>query len=496
VLGAMGTRGYLWGLMEGRAATCLSRGDVEVGFRLLRASCEGPCPSQAAWNNFAFALAKLEARARPSANEVQALLERALAEAPMNVPIFHNVACGAVAVGLHELALEAVRGAVKHGYAQLGELKDDDELAPIASDPRFREILEAEPARTTLADVERLVLTLKIKQRAHVVHRPVFGMTFYFGGKLATTTPNIGKLLEAYVADVPTGALAYRGDKPLTKAMLTRDRNSLAEWKKGRDFLSLKLSSTDGDAAEFEFSVDGDDEDKKASVTLAWPLAAARSPDALEQRFIRYATLSKCESAHAGFDFRNRDTGTYEGIEWERTELAQRFLAFQGENPWWLSGRTPPAHWLVWLSKPIAKKLPKLRAELGDARLGETPEGVAIRAARVPPLAPAARSDDRGALPDVARALAPLRIKATGSENAAYLARWDSLPGLPYENGTGDEADQTHSTMQPSATDTQPAQERTPTQRKGSAPSKAATSSKKSQTGKPTAAGKKPRSKR
>ena len=45
----LGSRGWMWGLLETRAHECSQRGDHDIAFRLLRASCDGPSPSLLAW---------------------------------------------------------------------------------------------------------------------------------------------------------------------------------------------------------------------------------------------------------------------------------------------------------------------------------------------------------------------------------------------------------------------------------------------------------------
>lgn len=156
----------------------------------------------------------------------------------------------------------------------------------------------------------------------------------------------------------------------------------------------------------------------------------------LEARFIRYATLAKADAAHAGYDQRNRDNAAYEGIHWNRTELSERFLAFQGRNDRWAPGRTPPAHWLVWLGPALANELggAKIADATGEAKLTETAAGLAMRAAKMPPAGPAARPDDVGAIPDIARALAPRRISAGGQKNIDYLARWTNIASSRWDN--------------------------------------------------------------
>jgi len=62
---------------------------------------------------------------------------------------------------------------------------------------------------------------------------------------------------------------------------------------------------------------------------------------------------------------------------------------------------------------------------------GPAPAAIARLAREVPELELVAI----GPLTNVARALAPLRIKATGERNIAYLARWDDLAGGGFDNG-------------------------------------------------------------
>lgn len=441
---AMGTRGWMWGLLEARAMECVQKKELAIGWRLLQACIEGPSPSLTAWNNHAWALAALPAAerarfpARPiTAETMKPWLERALAVAPTNVGIFHNVACAAVALGLRELALDAVAGAAKHRYDKLAALRTDDDLASLRGDPRF-EAAFAGKSRLGPDDLAALVTVLPIRGEPHVVHRAVVSMTFYFAGSLVAVAPRIGILLDAYRADLPPGKLAFykRGHwKPLTKAMSTRERKLLDAIPPRYEGFSLHWRDTDGDAAEHDFEAEGSREDGGASAVLTFPVRSANEPEALVAKFGRWAAASGCESAHAGFDVTNRVNDAYEGVSWNRDELGSRFMAFQHRSSWWKKGRTPPAHWLVWLSLPLVKALggaSALKKALGAATATEDAGALLIRASRRCPLAPVDDPDDRGALPDVARALRPLRIQARGDANARF-ARWDELEGLGYE---------------------------------------------------------------
>lgn len=421
---------YLWGSLELCAHRRLEAGEHELAFGLLRVVVDGKRPSLSAWNNLCYVLNAWPGR--PDIAIAEPLLERALAAAPSNPFIFHNLACAAVKYSRYELALEAVAGAAKYGYAEMDRVRADEELAPIAPDPRFAKALEA-TIRWTPEELDELTLRLALDGETHVVHRAVMGMTFHFGGRLAEVSPRLVGLLDAYLADIPEGALRFYGPsnfKPLTKAMTTKTRNQLATPR--RDFIHIDFRPADGDAGPFEFFADGDEEDGAVTVFLAFPLAEAKDPDAFEARFLRYVALVEPDTGHAGYSFTNRDVSEYEGISWNRTDFAKRFLGAQNRNPWWRPGRAAPAHWLTWLGPALTKKLGA--PSLGDARTIEAAGGVAIRAAKLPPVARRRRLEDVGALPDVARALAPLRIQAIGADNIAYLARWDGVKSTPWDN--------------------------------------------------------------
>jgi hypothetical protein len=415
---------YLWGSLELRAHEKLKANDPDLAFGIYVVIANGQRPSLGAWNNLCYALNLM--KNRPHIAIAQPLLERAMAAGPMNSSIFHNVACCAMKYDLRELAFEAIAGASKYGYDKMDRIRADEELATLANDARFEASLNAK-IRWTPEELEKLTVMLTKKGEKHVVHRAIMEMTFHASGELAEITPRIAALLDAYLADLPDDTLTFYGRgyyKPLTKGMLTKTRNELLKLPARRRYVHVDLRPTDGDACEFEFHVAGDGEEG-LTITLAFPLVEAHDPDAFEARFVRYATILRAEAGHAGFGVSNRESGSYEGFDWNEDGLTERFMAFQSKNPWWAPGRAPPAHWLVWLGSRL-----KSKKEFGEARSTTTEAGRAFRAARVPPVA----ADDAGAIPDISRALRPIRIEANGDSNVAYLARWDELKSTAWEN--------------------------------------------------------------
>lgn len=421
-------------MLELRAFACNERGESAIALKLLLACAEGPAPSLEMWNNVAWTISKLGggvpvARALP-------ILERALTFAPSNREIFVNVATAATVLGLRDLALDAVEGAVKHRVDRIEALRDAPLLRPIAGDPRFRAAFAVTTPGIDLRHLESLVTVLPINGKRRTVHRAVAGMTFYLTGSLQQICPRIGKLLDAYRVDVPAGSLDYGGRsgwKKLTKAMMTRTRAKLDAIPDEYEYVSLQLRPGDGEAAEHGFEARADASDGGGTVTLAFPLGALRDPDAFHARFLRYAELVHCESAHAGLDVMNSESDDDDG-EWNRLELAKRFLGCQDALDTWRPGQAPPAHWLVWLdAKLVVALTTRGPLALGEAKLDRSPARLVIRAAHHVPICPVDAPDDRGALPDIARALRPLRVAIKNKEAAARLARWDKLPSAAYQ---------------------------------------------------------------
>ncbi|HKP60299.1 MAG TPA: type VI immunity family protein [Polyangiales bacterium] len=68
------------------------------------------------------------------------LLPYALERAERNPFIYHSAACVLVKLGELEQGLTCVRWAKQHGYPHMDRLREDRDLSPIASDPRFEAI--------------------------------------------------------------------------------------------------------------------------------------------------------------------------------------------------------------------------------------------------------------------------------------------------------------------------------------------------------------------
>jgi hypothetical protein len=107
------------------------------------------------------------------------------------------------------------------------------------------------------------------------------------------------------------------------------------------------------------------------------------------------------------------------------------------------------AHWLNYLNDNLAEKIGGYKAiakVLEGARVKKLPAGVLIRGAELPPVGDVNRgAADLGCLPDVARALKPLRaeISAFGDPHfdaGQWLGRLDDLPSRPWSNRRAAEA--------------------------------------------------------
>ena len=444
------TTGHHWlGWVAERVATCARRDEGAVAVRLGLVCLEAAMPPPVTWYWFAWALSVLPSAernrypARPvHADTMRPWLENALTVAPMERGIFRNVACAAVVLGLHDLALEAVEGVARHQYEKLDAMRTEERLRPLFGEPRFQAVFNQPGAKVGLRELAGLHTVLPIQGVPHLVHRAVLTMVFYLSGPLPEKGAGVLRLLDAYHADVPLDALTHykRGHfKPLTKGMMTRERKALGALVLDEGGIDICYRSSDGDASEHEFTACAWWSDVEARAQASFPVAEAEDPDAIQARFARYARASGCECAHAGFGLLNRKNDAYEGVKWNERELAGRFMGIQDSSyRWWQPGQAPPAHWLVWLSPALMGALggvDTLRASIGEAKLFEEADGVLIRASRNPPIAPTSNPDDRGALPDVARALRPLRTPPNGAEVLNQLARWDGLPGAAYENG-------------------------------------------------------------
>lgn len=119
--------------LERLANDDLQRGEVAKGLDLLRRIVTNSTRSLTAYNNLAHALCFIE----PLPDDAAELLQICEAQGRHNPFIFHNTACVWVRLGDHAHALEAIRGAVRHGYPHLEQLRADTDLEPLFGLPEF-----------------------------------------------------------------------------------------------------------------------------------------------------------------------------------------------------------------------------------------------------------------------------------------------------------------------------------------------------------------------
>ncbi len=68
-------------------------------------------------------------------------VDRRLVElVPDNATAHYNLACSLSLMGETQGALDALERSVELGYDDLGHLVDDDDLAPLRAEPRFRDL--------------------------------------------------------------------------------------------------------------------------------------------------------------------------------------------------------------------------------------------------------------------------------------------------------------------------------------------------------------------
>jgi len=92
-------------------------------------------PDPRAWNNLCFVLAHLDDADWPQ--PLQPWLAEAALIGPSNPALFHNLAVVQLRTGDLSGALDSVEGALCGGYALAHRIRDDDDLQPLRSHPRW-----------------------------------------------------------------------------------------------------------------------------------------------------------------------------------------------------------------------------------------------------------------------------------------------------------------------------------------------------------------------
>ena len=405
-----------------------------------------------AFNTMAYAL--IYARELPA--DAPELLASCEAKGVAHSWIFHNTACVWVRLGDTERALAAVGGAVNAAYPDLAKMRTDPDLAPLFDDPRFAAAFDAKPAAT----IAELVVEKPYKGKTYVLQRPVLVFDFFLE-PLGThrVGPAIAALLESYMADIPPGALkSVRRNGPwkaLAKGAITRELNKLKQAAKS-DFITIDFrgETDDSGGAPTEYGLhvevwgesdDFGDHDHVPAVTLWFPAAqAAGDVDTVAARFARYCAMVPVEAGGAGLRVELRKSD-YAETWWESDLLERQLVRFLGSerHPWreWSAGAAAGAMWLTFLGDKLVKKLggrDALAKAVAPAKLDAVPDrGVVIRASLRPSLGMGTKPDDLGALPQVAKAIAPVMLKQPDAREdpTAHYSRLFEVPLSPYENG-------------------------------------------------------------
>ncbi len=404
--------------LDALGSTLLQDKRTSEGIELLRLVVSSPAASLTSFNNLAWGLIA----ANPLPDDTTALLEICESHGPANPHIFHNTACVWVRLGKHERAIAAVRAAVEAGYTAIADMRVDKDLAPLFDDPAFIAAF-APPGAIDLAS---LVVTREHRGKTYVLQRPLLVFEFFLEMLPARVVcPAMAALVDAYLADIPTGALtmARRNGpwKPLSKATMTRDLNKL---RKGEvtDLIRLDYrgATDDSGGAPTEYGVSletwGDEEDSRVPSVAVWFPAtmANEAPDVVAARFARYTALVPAEAAGAGVRVMLRQSD-YVETWWERHLLGERIGTFLGSEDHpsrdWSPGSTAGATWLSFVASKLVTKLggtEALNAAVSPASVVESAGGLFIRASDKPGLGAGRPPTDLGALPKVARAFYPL----------------------------------------------------------------------------------------
>jgi hypothetical protein len=275
-------------------------------------------------------------------------------------------------------------------------------------------------------------------------------------------------VLESYLGFVPPGAVASQFDDSEDEAEMRvfdadAQRELLHRLRAGPDpdddenqGVSL-FGAADGQADDHGFhfaGIDveqlppGDKDTSMLRLELPWNLPAQKGADAVVAFFARVAGLFPFCCGNAGLSFSYSAIATGEAID-ALQKLLPRYAGFDsmfGAAYLKMRDKSPPAHWINLLDGHLVAALggeKVLRSALASCQLQGVGKGLMVRAARVPPVVDVNRqSTDIGRLPDVARAILPVRLDAgmftpMGNEERglAWLARFDALTSGDWNNG-------------------------------------------------------------
>lgn len=299
---------------------------------------------------------------------------------------------------------------------------------------------------------------------------PGLAIVLYTDAELSTATAAAADVLEAYLAFVPSGSIAATfafGDDEYSDGLVAFDQRRRLQLvhdlrngppmvdDDGWDF--VLMGSLDGQASghgvRFRGTTVPDPEDfpnetSMLRLELPWNLLDTVDVDTVVGFVHDVARAFPFCTGHAGLSFVN--TVVFEPqARAEIAKLQPRLLGFDCAYDWmyvYMGGHVAPAHWIQLLDPRGIEGLggrEALATALPDCRLTDLPNGLAIRAAKFPPVGDVNRkAPDLGRLPALAKALAPLAYDEPGevglgdeSRGQAYLERFDALASGPWDNG-------------------------------------------------------------
>jgi hypothetical protein len=302
-----------------------------------------------------------------------------------------------------------------------------------------------------------------------VIVRPVIAMTLYSVDKLPAVMTAAAEVLTAYLAFVPRGAIASKYEEPPDRHSPDEciafdanvERDVLEHLRAGPDpddesHCFALFGTPDGQAGDYGFHFAGvnfeflDEDDPEASMLrleLPWDLPTRMDVDDVTSFLAQVAPLFPFSSGNAGLSFSYAAAETGRAIE-EIQKLLPRYIGFDsmyGAAYLKMRDKSPPAHWINLLDSHLVAALggeKTLRPALAGCELLGVGKGLMIRAARVPPVVDVNwQGTDIGRLPDVARAILPVRLDAgmftpMGNEERglAWLARFDALTSGDWNN--------------------------------------------------------------